>query len=135
MEMLFKILPFALGLILTLTGAVIALYRKKVAIHTDGIITDIAKRRKRYSKVTVTLEAPVVKYSVDGRDYSGISSRFFKKGVMDFKKGGRIKIRISRRDRRRFVPAESGKTAEKLIIACGIFMILANAVILWRYGG
>ena len=67
MEMLFKILPFALGLILTLTGAVIALYRKKVAIHTDGIITDIAKRRKRYSKVTVTLEAPVVKYSVDGR--------------------------------------------------------------------
>ena len=126
MEMLFKILPFALGLILTLTGAVIALYRKKVAIHTDGIITDIAKRRKRYSKV---------KYSVDGRDYSGISSRFFTEGVMDFKKGGRIKIRISRRDRRRFVPAESGKTAEKLIIACGIFMILANAVILWRYGG
>lgn len=86
MEMLFKILPFALGLILTLTGAVIALYRKKVAIHTDGIITDIAKRRKRYSKVTVTLEAPVVKYSVDGRDYSGISSRFLPRELWTLKR-------------------------------------------------
>ena len=115
MEMLFKILPFALGLILTLTGAVIALYRKKVAIHTDGIITDIAKRRKRYSKVTVTLEAPVVKYSVDGRDYSGISSRFFTEGVMDFKKGGRIKIRISRRDRRRLFRPKAVRLRKSLL--------------------
>lgn len=135
MEKLIKILPFVLGIILILTGACIALYRIKVAVHTDGIITDIAKRRKRYSKVAVTLEAPVVKYSVDGIDYSGISARFFTEGVMDFKKGGIIKIRISRRNRRRFVPDESGKTAEKLIIACGLFMIFANAVIFWRYGG
>lgn len=135
MEKLIKILPFVLGLILIMLGAGIAIYRIKVAVHTDGIITDIAKRRKRYSKVAVTLEAPVVKYSIDGRDYSGISARFFTEGVMDFKKDSRIKIRVNRWNSRRFVPDESGKTAEKLIIACGIFMIFANAVILWRYGG
>lgn len=135
MEKLIKILPFALGIILILTGVGIALYRIKVAIHADGKITDIAKRRKRYSKVAVLLEAPVVKYSIDGRDYSGISARFFTEGVMDFKKDSRIKIRVNRWNRHRFVPDESGKTVEKLTIACGIFMIFANAVILWRYGG
>lgn len=126
--------PFILGIILVLAGIIKILVRTGGTVHTEGIITDIAKTCRKYARVKMTLEAPVVKYTVKGVEYSGISSRFFAEGIINFKKGSKIKIRVSKRNYRKFVPEESGMIVEKMMIACGVFVIFAIGIMLWRYG-
>ncbi len=133
MENFIRFFPFVLGVILIIIGMGIIIYRTKGAFHAVGVITDIAKTERKQAKVQFTAEAPVVRYSLNGKEYNRVSQKFFTQGVMNFEKGKNIKIRISRRNPMHFVPDESGRMAEKLIIACGVFMILANAAILWRY--
>ena len=133
MERFVSAVPFILGIILILAGFGRIAYRIKGALHIQGTVTDIAKTPKKYARVKTTFEAPVVKYSVKGNEYSGVSRKFYPEGVINFKKGKPIEIRVSRRNHRHFVPEESGRTPEKLLIVCGVFMIIANAVILWRY--
>ncbi len=133
MAWLIQVFPFGLGLLLILTGTGMIIYRKKGFYHISGRITGIAKRQRKYSRVKVLLEAPAVRYTLKGREYDGVSRRFYTDGIKEFKEGKSINIRVKRTNPRRFVPEESGRTAEKLVIGCGIFMIIANAVILWRY--
>lgn len=133
MERIISAVPFILGIILILAGIGRIAYRIKGAVHTEGTITDIAKTPKKYARVKTEFVAPVVKYTVKGIEYSAISRKFYPEGVISLKKGKSVAIRVNRRNHRYFVPEESGRTAEKLLIGCGVFMIIANAVILWRY--
>lgn len=126
--------PFLVGIVMILAGILVIVYQSRGMIHTQGVIADIAKTVKKKSKVQVDLEAPVVVYKIDGVEYRAISHKFFYAGDMNFQKGSRIKIRVSRFDRRRFVPEISGGIAQMLLIWGGISMIAANTVILLRYG-
>lgn len=125
--------PFMLGGILIIIG-VIFIIRRRSAIHTEGTIVDIAKKIKRRARVQTDLESPVVKYKVGNNEYTMPSHKFFTQGIRSFKKGESIKIRVNRRDCRRFVPEESGGMAELFLIFGGIFIILADTVILLRFG-
>lgn len=125
--------PFITGGILIIVGLIL-LIRRKSAIHTEGTIVDVARKIKRRARVQTDLESPVVKYRVGNNEYTMPSNKFFTQGIMNFKKGKSIKIRVSRRDNRRFVPEESGGMALLFLIFGGIFIILADAVILLRFG-
>lgn len=126
--------PFILGILLIMTGLIMTLIRTKGNLHIEGIVTDIARITRRKAKVTVTLEAPVVRYKIGDNEYCGVAAKYMADGILDLGKGKKIKIRVNRKNHRRFVPEESGGIVEKLIISGGIFMIIANIVILLRYG-
>lgn len=127
--------PFIIGAVLALIGAVMFIFRTRLSIHTQGIITDIAKTVKKRSRTEITLEAPIVRYTLNGIEYSGVSRKFFSEGIFGFKKGKKINIRVNRKNKRSFVPEESGGNAEIFLFFGGMFMILANTIIQLRYGG
>lgn len=135
MTKLISAFPFIVGIVMILSGVLSIIFRIKGTIHTDGVIIDIAKTMKKRSRVSIDLEAPIVRYKIGSVEYRGISRRFFTEGDMNLKKGSVIKIRVNKFDHRRFVPEDSGGIAEKLLVFGGAFMIAANTVILLRYGG
>ncbi len=134
MKLIIVAVPFVLGIILVLTGIIKILVRTKGTVHVEGIIADIATTSRKYAKVNTTFEAPVVKYTIDGVEYRGVSQKFFAEGVMNFKKGRKIYIRVSKKNYRNFVPEETGTVIEKIMIFCGAFIIIAFGFMLWRYG-
>lgn len=134
MEMFIVYVPAILGVVLVLVGVLKIFMRTKGTVHTEGIITDIAKTHKKYARVDMTMEAPVVRYTINGVQYSGVSAKFFIDGIMNFKKGNKIYIRVNKKNYRKFVPEESGDITEKLLVFFGVFLILATVVILCRYG-
>ncbi|MGN0620537.1 MAG: DUF3592 domain-containing protein [Porcipelethomonas sp.] len=133
MEKLILAFPVALGAILIAAGLCVIIYRKKAGIPVSGTVTDIAKSQKKYSRVKIALEAPVVKYELDGETISAVSAKFFAEGTVSFRKGQHIDIRVSRRNKRKFVPEEGGGIAGKILIACGLVMSLGCIVMILRY--
>ncbi|MGN1480853.1 DUF3592 domain-containing protein [Porcipelethomonas sp.] len=132
MEKIILISPVIIGMIIIIAGILIHLNRTRFGIHTMGTITGIEKSIKKVSRVETVTIAPIVKYTVNGKEYSGVSYKFFPEDAFRFQKGKAIKIRISRKNPRHFVPEEDG-TAEKILISCGLFMIIAVIVMYFRY--
>ena len=132
MEKIILISPAIIGVILITAGALIYLNRTRFGIHTTGVITGLKKSKKKVARVETVIIAPIVKYTLYGREYSGVSYKFFPEDTLLFKKGKTIKIRINRKNPKHFVPEEGG-TAEKILICCGVFMIIAAFVMYFRY--
>lgn len=133
MEKFILFLPVTVGVVLVFAGIFVYLNRTKFGIHVTGKITDVLKSEARYSKVKVNTETPVVKYEVNGQTFTSASSKRYPEGVASFKRGKCIDIRVSRRNHRNFVPVENGGAAEKILISCGTFMIIAFCVMYFRY--
>lgn len=98
-----------------------------------GTVTGTAKSQTKYARVNVITEAPVVKYEVAGQSYTAASAKFYPEGTTIFKKGNSIPIKVSRKNHRSFVPEENGGTAEKILISCGTFMIIAFFIMYFKY--
>ena len=126
MEKIILLSPAVIGLILILTGIFFFLKRTKSGYHITGKIIDVKKSIKKITGVKTITHAPVVKYQT-------VSYKFFPEDSISFKKGKTINIRVSRRNPSQFVPDETGGNAEKILIGCGSFMIIAMAVMYFRY--
>lgn len=133
MERIISAVPFILGTVLILAGTAKRFFRQKGGLHIEGTVTENAKIQRKYSKVKTDFEAPVVRYTVNGKEYKTVSRRYYPIGTLNYKKGDKIPIRVSRRNHSHFEPEESGRLPEIMLTGCGIFMIIANGVILWRY--
>ena len=132
-EKIILLSPAVIGLILILTGIFFFLKRTKSGYHTTGKIIDVKKSIKKITGVKTITHAPVVKYEIKGKEYQTVSYKFFPEDSISFKKGKTINIRVSRRNPSQFVPDETGGNAEKILIGCGSFMIIAMAVMYFRY--
>lgn len=133
MEIFILFLPVIIGMILNAIGVFLYVFRKKLGVHTTGIIMGTAKSQSKYAKVKVTTEAPIVKYKVAGQSYTAASAKFYPEGTTVFKKGNSISIRVNPKNHSSFVPEENGGTAEKILISSGTFMIIAFCIMYFKY--
>lgn len=133
MEKFILFFPVIIGVILNAVGVFLYVNRKKFGVHTTGIVMGTAKSQTKYAKVKVTTESPIVKYQVAGQYYTTASAKFYPEGTTVFKKGNSIPIRVSPKNHRSFVPEENGGTAEKVLISCGTFMIIAFCIMYFKY--
>lgn len=118
---------------MSLSGVILMLYRRKSGIAVTGVITDVVRSERKYSRVKINLEAPVVQYTINGEIITAVSSKFFAEGVYSFKRGKPIDIRVSAGNSRKFVPREQNGAAEKILIACGLMMSLGCLIMIFRY--
>lgn len=125
--------PIALGVCLILIGVFLFIRRTRLGIQTTGIIVGTAKYNKKYAKIKMDVEAPIVKYTVKGQVYECTADKFLMEGTISYKKGDRINIRVNRKNHRKFQPVQSKDTAEKIFICCGTFIILAYIIMYIRY--
>lgn len=133
MEKIILAVPVFIGAILSLSGVILMLYRRKSGIAVTGVITDVVRSERKYSRVKINLEAPVVQYTINGEIITAVSSKFFAEGVYSFKRGKPIDIRVSAGNSRKFVPREQNGAAEKILIACGLMMSLGCLIMIFRY--
>ena len=125
--------PVIIGIILILTGIYMFLRRTRLGIQTIGIIVGTAKYTKKQAKIKMDVEAPIVRYTVKGHEYECTADKFLMEGMNSYKKGSKINIRVSRKNPRKFQPVQSGDRAEKILISCGAFMIIAYIIMYIRY--
>ncbi|MGN0614302.1 MAG: DUF3592 domain-containing protein [Porcipelethomonas sp.] len=125
--------PIVIGLVLVFSGIFLYIRRTKLGIQTEGTITGTAKGSRKYARLKMETEAPVVRYTVKGVEYNCPASKFQAEGVNSYPKGSKIKIRVSRRNPHRFEPVQGGGTAELLLIVCGGFMVFAYIIMYLRY--
>lgn len=125
--------PVAIGIILILIGVYLFVRRTRLGIQTTGVIVGTAKYSKKQAKIKMDVEAPIVSYIVNGHKYECTADKFLMEGMNSYKKGSKINIRVSRKNPRKFQPVQSGDTAEKILISCGTFMILAYIIMYIRY--
>lgn len=133
MEKIVLAVPVFIGAILVLSGIILMVYRRKSGISVTGVITDIARTERKYSRVRINLEAPVVQYTINGEIITAVSSKFFAEGIYSFKRGKPISIRVSSGNNRKFVPEERSGAAEKILITCGLMMALGCVIMIFRY--
>lgn len=126
--------PIIIAVILILIGIVLFLRRTRSGIQTKGEVVGIAKHNRKYTKLKLDVEAPIVRYTVNGTEYTGAAAKFRMNGTGIYEKGDIIDIRVSKKNPRVFEPRESGDTAEKLFITGGIFVIIAYIAVYIRYG-
>lgn len=125
--------PVILGILLMLIGVFLYIRRTRLGIQTVGVVTGVSKMNKTYAKVKMDMESPIVKYNVKGQEYTCASYKYQAEGIVTYKKGEKINIRVSRRNPRVFAPVKSGGTAEIFLIFGGIFMIIAYIIMYLRY--
>ena len=125
--------PIVIGIILILIGIYLFIRRTRLGIQTTGVVIGTAKYNKKQAKVKMDVEAPIVRYTVKGHQYECTASKFLMEGILNYKKGDSIPIRVSRKNPRKFQPVQSGTTAEKIFITCGTFMIIAYIIMYIRY--
>lgn len=125
--------PIVIGIILILIGIYFFIRRTRLGIQTTGIVVGTAKYNKKQAKIKMDVEAPIVKYSVNGHEYECTADKFLMEGMISYKKGDVIAIRVNRKNPRRFQPVQSGNTAEKILVSCGTFMIIAYIIMYIRY--
>ncbi len=125
--------PVILGVLLLLIGIFLHINRTRLGIQTVGVVTGVSKLNKTYAKVKMDMESPIVRYTVKGQEYTCASVKYQAEGIVTYKKGEKINIRVSRRNPRIFSPVKSGGTAEIFLIFGGIFMIIAYIIMYIRY--
>ena len=125
--------PVILGVLLLLIGIFLHINRTRLGIQTVGVVTGVSKLNKTYAKVKMDMESPIVRYTVKGQEYTCASVKYQAEGVVTYKKGEKINIRVSRRNPRIFSPVKSGGTAEIFLIFGGVFMIISCIVMYIRY--
>ena len=126
--------PYILGVILILTGIFLFIRRTRLGIQITGTVVGRAKYSRKLHKIDTDMEAPIVKYTVNGKEYTNTADKFTMTGIDDdLPKGTTVRIRVNKRDHRRFLLVESGDLAEKLVTASGIFLMIAYTVLLIRY--
>lgn len=125
--------PVILGVLLLLIGIFLHINRTRLGIQTVGVVTGVSKLNKTYAKVKMDMESPIVRYTVKGQEYTCASVKYQAEGVVTYKKGEKINIRVSRRNPRIFSPVKNGGTAEIFLIFGGIFMIISYIIMYIRY--
>ena len=125
--------PVIVGAILIIIGVLLTVNRTRFGIQTEGIVTGISKKSKRFTRLKMDVESPVVKYKINGQEYNCPASRYVAEGVFNFKKGDKVKIRVNRKNHRIFNLTKNSGLAELLLIGCGIFIILSYIVLYIRY--
>lgn len=125
--------PVILGVLLLLIGIFLHINRTRLGIQAVGVVTGVSKLNKTYAKVKMDMESPIVRYTVKGQEYTCASVKYQAEGIVTYKKGEKINIRVSRRNPRIFSPVKSGGTAEIFLIFGGIFMIIAYIIMYIRY--
>ena len=127
------IYPLIIALILILIGVLLHLRRTKMGINTTGVVVGTAKIAKKMTKLKMSVEAPVVRYTVKGREYTCTASKFRMDSTQTYYKGEVIDIRVNKKDPHKFEPLESCSTAEKLLITGGVFIIIAFGAVYIKY--
>ncbi len=125
--------PVILGVLLLLIGIFLHINRTRLGIQTVGVVTGVSKLNKTYAKVKMDMESPIVRYTVKGQEYTCASVKYQAEGVVTYKKGEKINIRVSRRNPRIFSPVKNGGTAEIFLIFGGVFMIISYIIMYIRY--
>lgn len=125
--------PVALGIVLLLLGVALYIRRLKFGIHTVGVITGIDKSSRKKARIKIDVEAPIVRYKINGREYNCPAEKYQTEGVSSYKKGQKINIRVNRKNPRIFNPVSSGSVWEMFFIFGGIFIIIAYVIMYVRY--
>lgn len=126
--------PVIIGMILIIIGAGLVIRRTRTGIQTEGVVIGRSKYSRKLHKIDTEMEAPIVKYTVQGKEYTNTAAKYKMMGTGDdLEKGDRVRIRVDRKDHRKFTLTESGGLAELILIAGGVFMIIAYTVLMVRY--
>jgi len=125
--------PVIIAFLLMFIGVLLYINRTRFGIQTVGIVTGTSKLTKTQFKVKMDMESPIVRYTVKGQEYTCVSKKYQAEGVVTYKKGEKINIRVSRRNPRIFSPVKSGGTAEIFLIFGGIFMLISYIIMYIRY--
>ena len=134
MRIIFLGFPFILGVLLILIGIFLFIKRTRMGIQITGTVVGRAKYTRKLHKIDTDMEAPIIKYTVNGQEYTNTADRFTMTGIDDdLPKGAQVRIRVNKRDHRRFVLTESGDLKEKICICAGIFVIISYTVLFLRY--
>ena len=134
MKIVFLGIPYFIAVLLILIGVFLFIRRTRLGIQTTGTVIGKAKYTRKLHKIDTDMEAPIIKYTVNGQEYTNTADKFTMIGINDdLPKGTQVRIRVNKRDHRRFVLTDSGDMAEKLFIAAGVFLIISYTVLLLRY--
>ena len=133
-RVIFLGIPYFIAALLILIGVFLYIRRTRLGIQTVGTVVGRAKYTRKLHKIDTDMEAPIIKYTVDGKEYTNTADRFTMTGIDDdLPKGTQVRIRVNKRDHRRFVLTDSGDMAEKMVTAAGVFLIISYTVLLIRY--
>ena len=133
-RVIFLGIPYFIAALLILIGVFLYIRRTRLGIQTVGTVVGRAKYTRKLHKIDTDMEAPIIKYTVDGKEYTNTADRFTMTGIDDdLPKGTQVRIRVNKRDHRRFVLTDSGDMAEKMVTAAGVFLIISYTVLLLRY--
>lgn len=114
-------------------GLILYFNRTRGGIQVTGTVTGFIKSAKKVSRVEVMTESPIVNYEISGKSYNIPSAKFYTEGTAFFKKGDKIRIKVSKNNHRHFVPSGNGNIIETILITSGGFMILACIYMIFRY--
>ena len=133
-RIIFLGIPYFIAALLILIGVFLYIRRTRLGIQTVGTVVGRAKYTRKLHKIDTDMEAPIIKYTVDGKEYTNTADSFTMTGIdADLPKGTQVRIRVNKRDHRRFVLTDSGDMAEKMVTAAGVFLIISYTVLLIRY--
>ncbi len=126
-------LPVIIGIIVSLIGVFLYIRRTKLGIQTTGVVTGVNKSSVNRARVKINTESPIVRYTVKGQEYTCPAATYQQEGVVTYKKGQKINIRVSRRNPRHFNPVTKGAVLEPFFVFGGIFIIIAYIIMYVRY--
>ena len=133
-RVIFLGIPYFIAALLILIGVFLYIRRTRLGIQTMGTVVGKAKYTRKLHKIDTDVEAPIIKYTVDGHEYTNTADKFTMIGINDdLPKGTQVRIRVNKRDHRRFVLTDSGDLAEKMVTAAGVFLIISYTVLVLRY--
>lgn len=124
--------PIIIAAIMIFVGIMMMISRTRGGIQTTGTIIGKAGYTKKMSKVKMDVDAPIVKYTVGGNEYTCTVSKFRMEGINFFDKGDKIRLRVDKKNPYKVKAVDNGGILEKLLIAGGIFIIIAFAVLYIR---